>query len=94
MHKKPSKDPCAGVPPHLGRVPPQNAGHDLIPTPGSEGSTDGKSVCRIRFLEIDFVLDVIKDAIDVAPYRQSDTSPVLGRLWLNHFDNTSIGSFF
>ena len=35
------------------RVPPQNAGHDLIPTAGSEGWTDGKSVCRIRFLGTD-----------------------------------------
>ena len=29
---------CApGVPPHLREVPPQNAGHDLTPTPGLEG---------------------------------------------------------
>ena len=35
-------------------VPPQNAGHDLTPTPGSEGWTDGKSVCRMRFLDTDF----------------------------------------
>ena len=30
-------------------------------------------------------LDVKKDAGDVAPYRQSDTSPVLERLWLEKF---------
>ena len=42
----------------------------------------GESVRRTRFLETDSVLDVIEDASDVAPYRQSDTSPVLGRLWL------------
>ena len=34
-------------------VPPQNARHDLIPTPGSDGWTDGKSVCRKRFLDTD-----------------------------------------
>ena len=29
---------CApGVPLHLGMVPPRNGGHDLFPTPGSEG---------------------------------------------------------
>ena len=30
------------------RVPPQNAGHDLVPTPDSEGGTDGKSVCAVH----------------------------------------------
>ena len=34
-------------------VPPQIAGHDLIPTPGLEERTDGKSVCRKRFPDTD-----------------------------------------
>ena len=29
---------------------------------------------------------MIKDAGDVAPYRQSDTAPVLERLWLEKID--------
>ena len=37
-----------------------------------------------------FVLDVIKDAGDVAPYRQSDTSPVLERLRLEKIRKASL----
>ena len=46
LQQKHTKNLCAGV-------LPQNAAHDLIPTPGSEERTDGESVCRIRFPDTD-----------------------------------------
>ena len=60
-----------------------------VPTLGSRASS---RQCRTDIPKSDnaptrhpsqvFVLDVFKDAGDVAPHRQSDTSPVLERLCL------------
>ena len=41
-----------------------------------------QTICFIYF-------SVIQDAGDVAPYRQSDTSPVLERLWLEKMTHTA-----
>ena len=53
-----------------------------------------KQFCRVgnktEDCKLGYVLDVIKDAGGVAPYRQSDTQPVLERLWLHKIRKASL----